>query len=57
MIVDAPLDSLLLTEEPFGPMASVRGFDKIEEAIAEANRLPWGLAAYAFTTSLKTATS
>jgi succinate-semialdehyde dehydrogenase / glutarate-semialdehyde dehydrogenase len=55
VIVDAPLDSLLLTEEPFGPMASVRGFDKIEEALAEANRLPWGLAAYAFTTSLKTA--
>jgi succinate-semialdehyde dehydrogenase/glutarate-semialdehyde dehydrogenase len=54
VIVDAPLDSLLLTEEPFGPMASVRGFDRIEEAIAEANRLPWGLAAYAFTTSLKT---
>jgi succinate-semialdehyde dehydrogenase/glutarate-semialdehyde dehydrogenase len=54
VIVDAPLDSLLLTEEPFGPMASVRGFDKIEDAIAEANRLPWGLAAYAFTTSLKT---
>ncbi len=55
VIVDAPLDSLLLTEEPFGPMASVRGFDKLEDAIAEANRLPWGLAAYAFTTSLKTA--
>ena len=55
VIVDAPLDSLLLTEEPFGPMASVRGFDKLEEAISEANRLPWGLAAYAFTTSLKTA--
>ncbi len=54
VIVDAPLDSLLLTEEPFGPMASVRGFDKIEDAIAEANRLPWGLAADAFTTSLKT---
>jgi succinate-semialdehyde dehydrogenase / glutarate-semialdehyde dehydrogenase len=55
VIVDAPLDSLLLTEEPFGPMASVRGFDKLDEAIAEANRLPWGLAAYAFTTTLKTA--
>jgi succinate-semialdehyde dehydrogenase / glutarate-semialdehyde dehydrogenase len=55
VVIDAPLDSLLLTEEPFGPMASVRGFDKIEEAIAEANRLPWGLAAYAFTTSLRTA--
>jgi len=55
IVVDAPLDSLLLTEEPFGPVASVRGFDRLEDAIAEANRLPWGLAAYAFTTSLKTA--
>jgi len=55
IVVDAPLDSLLLTEEPFGPMASVRGFDKLDDAIAEANRLPWGLAAYAFTSSLKTA--
>jgi len=55
VIVDAPLDSLVFNEEPFGPMAAVRGFDKIEEAIAEANRLPFGLAAYAFTGSLRTA--
>ena len=50
-----PIDSQVFNEEPFGPMAAVRGFDKIEEAIAEANRLPWGLAAYAFTGSLRTA--
>jgi succinate-semialdehyde dehydrogenase/glutarate-semialdehyde dehydrogenase len=55
VIVDAPLDSLVFNEEPFGPMAAVRGFDRIEEAIAEANRLPYGLAAYAFTGSLRTA--
>ena len=38
-----------------GPLAAVRGFDTLEEAIAEANRLPFGLAAYAFTKSLRTA--
>jgi succinate-semialdehyde dehydrogenase/glutarate-semialdehyde dehydrogenase len=55
VIVDAPTDSLVFNEEPFGPMAAVRGFDRLEDAIAEANRLPYGLAAYAFTTSLRNA--
>jgi len=54
VIIDAPTDSLVFNEEPFGPMAAVRGFDRIEDAIAEANRLPYGLAAYAFTGSLRT---
>jgi succinate-semialdehyde dehydrogenase/glutarate-semialdehyde dehydrogenase len=35
-------------------VAAIRGFDTIEEAIAEANRLPYGLAGYAFTRSIKT---
>lgn len=34
-------------------MAAVRGFDTIEEAIAEANRLPYGLAGYAYTQSIR----
>ncbi|MBI5721818.1 MAG: NAD-dependent succinate-semialdehyde dehydrogenase [Burkholderiales bacterium] len=55
VLVDVSRDSLVFNEEPFGPMAAVWGFDKIEEAIAEANRLPFGLASYAFTGSLKTA--
>ncbi|WP_088280776.1 NAD-dependent succinate-semialdehyde dehydrogenase [Ideonella sp. A 288] len=55
VLVNVPGDSLVLNEEPFGPLAAVRGFDTLDEALAEANRLPWGLAAYAFTTSLKTA--
>lgn len=45
----------MFNQEPFGPMAAVRGFDDLSEAIQEANRLPWGLAAYAFTGSLKNA--
>ncbi|MGO4330399.1 NAD-dependent succinate-semialdehyde dehydrogenase [Cupriavidus sp. 2TAF22] len=51
---DVPLNACVLNEEPFGPIAAIRGFDKIEEAIAEANRLPFGLAGYAFTTSIAT---
>jgi len=47
------MESALFNEEPFGPIAGVRTFDQLEEAIAEANRLPYGLAAYAFTRSFK----
>ena len=41
--------------KPFGPIAAVRSFEHIEDAIAEANRLPYGLASYAYTRSLGTA--
>jgi succinate-semialdehyde dehydrogenase/glutarate-semialdehyde dehydrogenase len=52
---DVPLDAKVFNEEPFGPMAAIRPFNTLEEAIAEANRLPFGLAGYAFTKSLKNA--
>jgi succinate-semialdehyde dehydrogenase/glutarate-semialdehyde dehydrogenase len=52
---DVPLDAALMNEEPFGPVAMINPFDDIESAIAEANRLPVGLAAYAFTGSAATA--
>ena len=45
----------LLNEEPFGPIAAIQAFDDLESVIAEANRLPFGLASYAYTSSLKTA--
>lgn len=44
-----------MNEEPFGPVAPVRPFRDFDEAVAEANRLPYGLAAYAYTRSAKTA--
>ena len=53
ILSDVPLDAKVFNDEPFGPMAAIRGFDKLEEAIVEANRLPFGLAGYAFTGSLK----
>ena len=49
------LDARLFNDEPFGPVAGMRGFDDLGEAIAEANRLSFGLAAYAFTRSLANA--
>ena len=55
ILSDVPLDAKVFNDEPFGPMAAIRGFDKLEDAIAEANRLPYGLAGYAFTRSLKNA--
>ena len=55
VLTDVPLDARAFNEEPFGPLALVRPFDTLEEAIAEANRLPYGLAGYAFTRSLKNA--
>jgi succinate-semialdehyde dehydrogenase/glutarate-semialdehyde dehydrogenase len=47
------LDADLFNNEPFGPIAGIRAFTRLEEAIAEANRLPYGLSAYAYTRSFK----
>ena len=55
VLTDVPLGAKVVNDEPFGPVAAIRGFTKIEDAIAEANRLPFGLAGYAFTRSLKDA--
>ena len=55
VLTDVPLDADVFNNEPFGPIAAIRGFDTLEEAIAEANRLPFGLAGYAFTKSIKSA--
>lgn len=46
---ELPPPARVLSEEPFGPLALVLPFDTEDEAIAAANALPYGLAAYAFT--------
>lgn len=48
-------DALAMNEETFGPVAPIVAFDTIEDALARANRLPYGLSAYAFTRSAATA--
>lgn len=55
VLTNVPQDAEVFNEEPFGPIAAIRTFSHIEEAIAEANRLPFGLASYAYTRSIKTA--
>jgi len=45
-------DSRLMNEEPFGPIAGIVAYDDIEDAVRIANGLRYGLAAYAFTSSL-----
>ena len=49
VLTDIPADARVLHEEPFGPLALIIKFNSYDEAIAEANRLDYGLAAYAYT--------
>ncbi len=46
---DVPDTSKIMTEEPFGPIASISHFNSFDEVIERSNALPYGLAAYAFT--------
>jgi succinate-semialdehyde dehydrogenase/glutarate-semialdehyde dehydrogenase len=54
VLTDVPLGARVMNEEPFGPIAVMSAFSKYDDAISEANRLPYGLAAYAYTRSAKT---
>lgn len=55
VLVDVNHGMRIMHEEPFGPVAPIIAFEKFEDVVAEANRLPYGLAAYAYTNSAKTA--
>ncbi|MDE1917000.1 MAG: NAD-dependent succinate-semialdehyde dehydrogenase [Sphingomonadales bacterium] len=49
VLSNVPLDAAIMNEEPFGPVAIINSYRDEEAMIAEANRLPYGLAAYAWT--------
>ena len=53
VLSDVPDSARIMNEEPFGPVAVISPFHTYEEAIREANRLPYGLAAFAFTSSVR----
>jgi succinate-semialdehyde dehydrogenase/glutarate-semialdehyde dehydrogenase len=55
VITELDRSARAMNEEPFGPLAVINPFSTFEDAVAEANRLPFGLASYAFTRSAKTA--
>lgn len=57
VLSDVPEDARIMNEEPFGPVAPIVSFKSFDEVIERANRLDYGLAAYAFTGSEKTATA
>ena len=57
VVTDVPREARAMNEEPFGPLALISPFQKFDDAAEEANRLPFGLASYAFTRSAKTATA
>ena len=52
VLADIPADARLVTEEVFGPVAAIIGFDDEDEAVAAANATRYGLAAYVFTEGL-----
>jgi len=52
VLADVPDSARIMNEEPFGPVAVFNRFSDIDDAIEKANRLPYGLAAYAFTQSV-----
>jgi succinate-semialdehyde dehydrogenase / glutarate-semialdehyde dehydrogenase len=53
VLSELPDDARAMREEPFGPLALVNPVKNLDEAIAKANSLPYGLAAYAFTNSAR----
>ncbi|MFD8541764.1 NAD-dependent succinate-semialdehyde dehydrogenase [Streptomyces rubrogriseus] len=55
VLTEVPEDAELMSEEPFGPLAPIVPFSDLDEALATANALPYGLAAYGFTDSAATA--
>jgi succinate-semialdehyde dehydrogenase/glutarate-semialdehyde dehydrogenase len=55
VVTDLQDDSKLMTQEPFGPIATIIPFKTLDEVVTRANSLPYGLAAYAFTTSTRNA--
>jgi len=57
VLTDVPLEARVMNEEPFGPLAVITPFRGFDDVVQESNRLPFGLASYAFTRSAKTATA
>ena len=55
LLADVPNSARIMNEEPFGPVAVTQRFSHFDEVVEQANRLPYGLAAYAYTRSARTA--
>jgi succinate-semialdehyde dehydrogenase/glutarate-semialdehyde dehydrogenase len=56
ILENVPQAARIMNDEPFGPIMMLQPFNDFDAMITEANRLPYGLAAYAYTRSARTAT-
>ncbi|KAB2920156.1 MAG: NAD-dependent succinate-semialdehyde dehydrogenase [Hyphomicrobiaceae bacterium] len=56
VLTDLPENARIMNEEPFGPVAVMLRFKETDDVLTRANKLPYGLASYAFTKDAKTAT-
>ena len=57
VLTNVPDDAMVMTQEPFGPLAPIVTFKTFDEVVERANSLEFGLAAYSFTSSAATATA
>lgn len=48
VLADVPVTARIMNEEPFGPVAIINRYPTLDAMIAEANRLPFALASYAW---------
>jgi succinate-semialdehyde dehydrogenase/glutarate-semialdehyde dehydrogenase len=55
VLSDVPAEARMMQVEPFGPLAPIRRWVDFDAVVAEANGLPYGLTAYAFTASQRRA--
>ena len=51
VLTGVPKSARMMNEEPFGPVIPISSFTTVDEVLEEANRLPYGLSAYAYTAS------
>jgi len=56
VLTDVPESARIMREEPFGPVAVMLRFKETDDVLDRANKLPFGLASYAFTKDAKVAT-
>lgn len=52
LIADAPYDSVIMTEETFGPVLGIAPVENAAQALSLANDSPFGLAGFVFTQNL-----
>ena len=57
VLTNVAREASIMNEEPFGPVAPINSFRDYGEAITEANRLAYGLGAFAYTRSTGTASA